>query len=118
MSETPSYYKEATVNADGSLSFGKTEGTEVKILSNVTADFKTSSNYGDYQINLSELPSDIKTVYGVVIGTKEGDNYGLRHVENIWKNTKLAWSTGFVTEAHGSPLQYDGTDNRQDYILH
>ena len=110
LSETPSYYKEATVNADGSLSFGKTEGTEVKTLSNVTADFKTSSNYGDYQINLSELPSDIKTVYGVVIGTKEGDNYGLRHVENIWKNTKLAWSTGFVTEAHDSPLQY------RDYV--
>ena len=106
LSETPSYYKEATVNADGSLSFGKTEGTEVKTLSNVTADFKTSSNYGDYQINLSELPSDIKTVYGVVIGTKEGGNYGLRHVENIWKNTKLAWSTVFVTESHGSPLQY------------
>ncbi len=105
LSETPSYYKEATVNADGSLSFGKAEGTEVKTLSNVTANFKSSSNYGDYQINLSELPSDIKTVYGVVIGTKEGDNYGLRHVENIWKNTKLAWSTGFVTESHGSPLQ-------------
>ena len=110
LSETPSYYKEATVNADGSLSFSKTEGTEAKTLSNVTADFKTSSNYGDYQINLSELPSDIKTVYGVVIGTKEGDNYGLRHVENIWKNTKLAWSTGFVTESHGSPLQY------KDYV--
>ena len=110
LSETPSYYKEATVNADGSLSFSKTEGTEAKTLSNVTADFKTSSNYGDYQINLSELPSDIKTVYGVVIGTKEGDNYGLRHVENIWKNTKLAWSTGFVTEAHGSTLQY------KDYV--
>ena len=110
LSETPSYYKEATVNADGSLSFGKVEGTEVKTLSNVTADFKSSSNYGDYQINLSELPSDIKTVYGVVIGTKEGDNYGLPHVENIWKNTKLAWSTGFVTESHGSPLQY------KDYV--
>ena len=110
LSETPSYYKEATVNADGSLSFGKAEGTEVKTLSNVTANFKSSSNYGDYQINLSELPSDIKTVYGVVIGTKEGDNYGLRHVENIWKNTKLAWSTGFVTESHGSPLQY------KDYV--
>lgn len=110
LSETPSYYKEATVNADGSLSFGKVEGTEVKTLSNVTANFKSSSNYGDYQINLSELPSDIKTVYGVVIGTKEGDNYGLRHVENIWKNTKLAWSTGFVTESHGSPLQH------KDYV--
>ena len=110
LSETPSYYKEATVNADGSLSFGKAEGTKVQTLSNVTADFRTSSKYGDYQMNLSELPEDIKTVYGVVIGTKEGDSYGLRHVENIWKISKLAWSTGFTTEVHGSPVQY------KDYV--
>lgn len=83
LSEVPSYYKEATVNEDGSLSFGKAEGAEVQTLSNVTADFRTSSNYGDYQMNLSGLPDDITTVYGVVVGTKEGDSYGLRHVENI-----------------------------------
>ena len=90
LSEVPSYYKEATVNEDGSLSFGKAEGAEVQTLSNVTADFRTSSNYGDYQMNLSGLPDDITTVYGVVVGTKEGDSYGLRHVENIWKISKLA----------------------------
>lgn len=110
LSETPSYYKEATVNEDGSLSFGKAEGAKVQTLSNVTADFRTSSNYGDYQMNLSGLPDDITTVYGVVVGTKEGDSYGLRHVENIWKKSKLAWSTGFVTEAHGNQLQY------KDYV--
>ncbi|MFQ9753919.1 MAG: penicillin-binding Tp47 domain C-containing protein [Coprococcus sp.] len=110
LSEAPSYYKEATVNEDGTLSFGKVEGTKVQTLSNVTVDFRTSSKYGDYQMNLSGLPDDITTVYGVVIGTKEGDNYGLRHVENIYKNTKLAWSTGFVTESHGSPLQH------RDYV--
>ena len=106
LSEVPSYYKKATVNEDGSLSFGKAEGAEVQTLSNVTADFRTSSNYGDYQMNLSGLPDDITTVYGVVVGTKEGDSYGLRHVENIWKISKLAWSTGFVTTAHGNQLQY------------
>ena len=106
LSEAPSYYKKATVNADGSLSFGKAEGTEVKTLSNVTADFKTSSKYGDYQINLSGLPDDITTVYGVVVGTKEGSNYGMRHLENIWKISELAWSTGFVTTSHSSPLRY------------
>ena len=110
LSEAPSYYKEATVNADGSLSFGKAEGTEVKTLSNVTADFKTSSKYGDYQINLSGLPDDITTVYGVVVGTKEGSNYGMRHLENIWRISELAWSTGFVTTSHSSPLQY------KDYV--
>ena len=110
LSEVPSYYKEATVNEDGFLSFGKAEGAEVQTLSNVTADFRTSSNYGDYQMNLSGLPDDITTVYGVVVGTKEGDSYGLRHVENIWKISKLAWSTGFVTTAHGNQLQY------KDYV--
>lgn len=110
LSEVPSYYKKATVNEDGSLSFGKAEGAEVQTLSNVTADFRTSSNYGDYQMNLSGLPDDITTVYGVVVGTKEGDSYGLRHVENIWKISKLAWSTGFVTTAHGNQLQY------KDYV--
>lgn len=110
LSEAPSYYKEATVNEDGTLSFGKVEGTEAKTLSGVTAEFSTSSRYGDYQINLSGLPDDITTVYGVVVGTKEGSNYGMRHLENIWRISELAWSTGFVTTAHGSPLQY------KDYV--
>lgn len=106
LSEAPSYYKKATVNEDGTLSFGKVEGTEVKTLSNVTVDFRTSSKYGDYQMNLSGLPDDITTVYGVVVGTKEGSNYGMRHLENIWRISELAWSTGFVTKAHGNSLQY------------
>lgn len=110
LSEAPSYYKEATVNEDGTLSFGKVEGTEVKTLSGVTAEFSTSSKYGDYQIDLSGLPDDITTVYGVVVGTKEGSNYGMRHLENIWKISELAWSTGFVTTSHSSPLQY------KDYV--
>ncbi len=110
LSEAPSYYKEATVNEDGTLSFGKVEGAEVQKLSNVTADFRTSSKYGDYQMNLSGLPDDITTVYGVVVGTKEGSNYGMRHLENIWRISELAWSTGFVTTAHGNQLQY------KDYV--
>ncbi|MFR9081809.1 MAG: penicillin-binding Tp47 domain C-containing protein [Coprococcus comes] len=104
LSEAPSYYKKATVNSDGSLSFGEIKGAKVQTLSDATTKFSTSSRYGDYQLNISGLPSEIKTVYGVVIGTEEGSKYGLRHVENIWKKTKLAWSTGFVTESHGNTL--------------
>ena len=106
LSDTPSYYKEATVNADGTFDFSEVKGeaSKVKTLSDATTEFKTSSNYGDYQLNIDGLPTSINTVYGVVISTKEGSSYGLRHVENIWKKAKLAWSTGFVTESHGSTL--------------
>lgn len=112
LSDTPSYYKEATVNADGTFDFSEVKGeaSKVKTLSDATTEFKTSSNYGDYQLNIDGLPTSINTVYGVVISTKEGSSYGLRHVENIWKKAKLAWSTGFVTESHGSTL------DSKDYV--
>jgi len=104
LSDVPSYYKEATVNADGSFSFGEVKGAKTQRLSDVSTEFSTSSRYGDYQLDIDGLPSEINTVYGVVISTKEGSSYGLRHVENIWKKTELAWSTGFVTESHGNTL--------------
>ena len=112
LSDTPSYYKEATVNADGTFNFSEVKGedSKVKTLSDATTKFKTSSDYGDYQLNIDGLPTSINTVYGVVISTKEGSSYGLRHVENIWKKAKLAWSTGFVTESHGSTL------DSKDYV--
>ncbi|WP_270613608.1 penicillin-binding Tp47 domain C-containing protein [Coprococcus sp. AM97-35] len=112
LSDTPSYYKEATVNADGTFNFSEVKGedSKVKTLSDATTKFKTSSDYGDYQLNIDGLPTSINTVYGVVISTKEGSSYGLRHVENIWKKAKLAWSTGFVTESHGNKL------DSKDYV--
>ena len=104
LSETPSYYKEATVNADGSLSFSEVKGATAQKLSDASIDFTTDTKYGDYELDVKGLPKTVNTVYGVVISTKEGDNYGLRHLENIWKKTKLAWSTGFVTTSHGNTL--------------
>ena len=105
LSDIPSYYKEATVNEDGSLSFSGVKGEEPTTLTNAKTEFSTSSRYGDYQLEItSEDLKNVNTVYGVVVSTKEGSSYGLRHVENIWKKTKLAWSTGFVTESHGNTL--------------
>ena len=105
LSDTPSYYKEATVNEDGSLSFSEVKGEEPTTLTNTKTEFSTSLKYGDYQLDItSDDLKNVNTVYGVVVSTKEGSSYGLRHVENIWKKTKLAWSTGFVTESHGNTL--------------
>lgn len=107
LSEAPSYYKEATVNADGTLSFSEVKGASKTTLSDVTSEFTTNTKYGDYQLNFDNLPNSINTVYGVVIGTKEDGNYGLRQVENIWRKSELAWSTGFVTTTHGCTLSYE-----------
>lgn len=106
LSEAPSYYKEVSVNEDGSLSFGKTIG-EVTTLSDIIPEFSTESTYGDYQLSLSGLENTINSsadqVYGVIVSTKEGNDYGMRHLENIWRVTELAWCTGFTDAVHGCP---------------
>ena len=104
--ETPKYYKEVTLNADGSLSFGKTQGTAQKV-SGVTPELTTQTSYGDYQLNLDGLENTIfqsgTQVYGVIISTKEGNDYGMHHLENIWRVTELAWCTGFTSAVHNCP---------------
>ena len=106
LSETPKYYKEVTLNADGSLSFGKTQGTAQKV-SGVTPELTTQTSYGDYQLNLDGLENTTSQsgtqVYGVIISTKEGNDYGMRHLENIWRVTELAWCTGFTSAVHNCP---------------
>lgn len=106
LSETPKYYKEVTLNADGSLSLGKTQGTAQKV-SGVTPELTTQTSYGDYQLNLDGLENTIfqsgTQVYGVIISTKEGNDYGMRHLENIWRVTELAWCTGFTSAVHNCP---------------
>ncbi len=113
--EVPTNYKEVTVDVDGNLSFGAVEGKEATELANVTADFKTSSKYGDYEIDFKNLREQMvdadgneATVYGAVVNAADAngavEGYGMRAVENIWKGKEIAWSCGLVTESHGSPL--------------
>ena len=111
LSEEPSYYKELTVGEDGSFTFsaikGKSAAPERK---QVQAEFKTKSNYGDYQLKFDKtefnsiINTNTDTVYGAVINTTDGTTYGLCHQENIWKGYELAWSTGYTTESNGCHL--------------
>lgn len=111
LSEEPSYYKELTVGEDGSFTFsaikGQSAAPETK---QVQAEFKTKSNYGDYQLKFDKtefnsiINTDTDTVYGAVINTTDGTTYGLCHLENIWKGYELAWSTGYTTESNGCHL--------------
>lgn len=93
------------MDADGN--FSAVQGNTTK-LENVTYTFATTSTWGDYQINFTGLELD-GTVYGVILETTDGAKYGLRHLENIWKNaTQLSWSSGIKTvEAKGNTLSYE-----------
>lgn len=113
--EVPTNYKELTADSEGNLNFGAVEGKKATELENVTANFKTSSKYGDYEIDFKNLREQMvdadgnqATVYGAVVNAADADGttegYGMRTVENIWKGKEIAWSCGLVNESHGSPL--------------
>lgn len=110
LSEIPSYYKTATVGTDKKLSFSAVNGAKTQIASDkVTTKFKTKTKYGDYQLNLDGIKDamgfeDDDVVYGVIVRTDDNTDYAMRHVENIWKTEKLAWSVGIVTDSHGCTL--------------
>lgn len=124
LSEEPSYYKELTVGEDGSFTFsaikGQSAAPETK---QVQAEFKTKSNYGDYQLKFDKtefnsiINTDTDTVYGAVINTTDGTTYGLCHLENIWKGYELAWSTGYTTESHGCHLNSEHFESMMGKII-
>lgn len=107
LSEAPSYYKEVSVDSDGNLVFGKTVG-KVTEISDFKGDLSTETGYGDYQLDITGLRNEltargVSNVNAVVVNTKEGSSYGMRHLENIWRVEELAWSTGFTTTVHNCP---------------
>lgn len=105
LSENSAYYKVLTADENGRFSFGKVVG-EAKELTDITAKLTTETTYGDYQVSVSGLP-EIETVYAVILETKEGGSYGLRHMENVWRTSELAWCTGFTKSVHDCPTSFE-----------
>ena len=106
LSEVPGYYKELTVNEDGSFTFSDVKGAQEKTVE-ATAELKTQSKYGDYQLKINNetfsslISTSTDKIYGATVNTTDGTEYGMRHLENIWKGYELAWCTGFTTSVHG-----------------
>ena len=108
LSEAPSYYKELTVKEDGSFAFSDVKGAEEKTVE-ATAELKTETSYGDYQLDINNetfsslIDTNKDKIYGATVNTTDGTEYGMRHLENIWRGYELAWCTGFTTSVHGCP---------------
>lgn len=109
LSEAPSYYKELTVNADGSYSFSAMKGAETKTVT-IDAALKTETRYGDYELDLNNetfseiIDTTTDKIYGVTVNTTTE----LIMVYDIWKiSGEEACSlgvTGYTTEVHGCPV--------------
>ncbi len=102
----PAAYKEVSISGD-TLTVSKVIDTNGEQDVSGSAVVSTSTRYGDYQLNVTGYPEETD-LYGVIVNTKEGGRYALRHLENIWRAGQLAWSAGITTkEAHGNELKYD-----------
>lgn len=53
LSEVPGYYKELTVNEDGSFTFSDVKGAQEKTVEATAELEKTQSKYGDYQLKIN-----------------------------------------------------------------
>ena len=107
--EIPQAYKNVTVE-NGKAVFSEIVGDTVKEDNEVTMN--TDMVWGDYVLDVSGLgnangTSSFGTVYGIVIKTDDGSKYGMRHLENIWRD-EIAWSSGIKkNEPHGNTFKYD-----------
>ena len=100
-------YLEMSIGEDGTRTFTLPAGISAKEMpQDKPVALSTDTKYGDYQISISNVPEG--TVYGVIISTENND-YGMRHLENIYKGGKeISWSSGFKTvESHGNTLSYE-----------
>ncbi len=110
LNAVPAAYKTVTISG-GKAEFSKVSG-DSSAVSGVETSISSDTPWGDYvidvtSINNAEGTSDIGTIYGVVLLTEDGEGYGMRHLQNIWRD-EIAWSSGFMTsEPHGSTLDYE-----------
>ena len=103
LSEKPTAYKPVTVE-NGKATFGKLVDTDGEETLSGEMTVSTNSSYGDYQINVKGIPSNCD-IYGVIVKTKEGTDYGMRALENIWRNGAISWGAGIKEkEPHGNVL--------------
>ena len=95
LSEIPAYYITAWYNLlSGKWEFGKVNATETTV-EGTTVELKTNGHHTTYEMKISGFDLDYKAnkVYGVVLTTADGSEYGLHHVTNIWRGTELGFNT-------------------------
>ncbi len=106
LDSVPAAYKQVTVS-DGAASFSSVVGSTDGSTTTVTVE--TASHWGDYCITIDSLvyergaaASSIGKLYGCIVTDTDGNNYAMRHLENIWKNELGINVLGGTADAHGA----------------
>lgn len=99
------------LNADGTFSKMVTDTEE----SSATASITANSVWGNYQISLEGTSVTTDELLGAVMETTDGAKYGLKHLDNLWLQTKeiaFAVEPEFV-EPHGNTVEYQRFEDIQ-----
>lgn len=106
------------LNGDGTLTAMKSEVTED---TSDTLTIKTQSSYGQYEVDpvtsenspLSKLSAK-DSLLGIIVEDKDGNKYGMEHLENIWVGGKFAFAvTNGFKEKHGNTIDYKRHESLQ-----
>lgn len=93
LSEKPAFYKEAAVKG-GQLAFGKTTAA-VKTVA-AEAKLTPGGHHADYEMTFKDSSAFVKDnntkVYGVIVKTKDGGQFAMRHLANIWRGIEIGWN--------------------------
>ena len=116
LSEKTKAYKPVTVES-GKASFGKLVDTDGEEALSGEMTVTSLSSWGDYQINVKGIPANCD-IYGVIVKTKEGTDYGMRALENIWRNGAISWGAGVKEkEPHGNVLSSEHYKSSQGQTI-
>ncbi len=116
LSEKPKAYKPVTVES-GKATFGKLVDTDGEEALSGEMTVMSLSSWGDYQISVKGFPANCD-IYGVIVKTKEGTDYGMRALENIWRNGAISWGAGVKEkEPHGNVLSSEHYKSSQGQTI-
>lgn len=111
-------------STDGDVEFSAVQDETPVTKSDVEVSLKTSTKYGDYQLDFSAPYDNTKEVfYGAVVTTDDGKTYPMTILENWWRpKNELAWSIGFIgsekSKVHNANvLKYDETKDLTDKTI-
>lgn len=112
LDSTPTAYKTVTVE-NGAASFSAVVDSDGIENASTTLTVETTSVWGDYCITVDELTyergadaSSIGKLYGCIVTDTNGNNYAMRHLENIWKNELGINVLEGATDMHGAQMSY------------
>jgi hypothetical protein len=98
LDEEPVSYKEATLE-NGKFVFGPASGNVNTVEGASASQITYFARHADVEIKLDGISvDDGANVSGVVVTDEDGNQYALRHIVNLWRNTEIGFNITSLRE--------------------